>query len=232
MPRTPAKALRKNVEPSLENEVRAAITWLKRHSTRRTLEGMARYGIPSDNAFGVSVADIRALAKKLGRNHLLAAALWKTGCYEARMLACFVDEPERVTTGQMDRWCRGFDSWAICDTVFSPVRSDAIRVGESTSVVDFTKRIRQTGRLRINGFPRCARQSCSRHAVSGFAASHRAGRARRTQFREEGRELGHARNRQALFSAQRRRRGGSQASGVVERNGVPMGRQRCTARVG
>jgi 3-methyladenine DNA glycosylase AlkD len=116
MPRTPAKAIRKTMEPTPEDEAQAAIAWLKRHSTRRTLEGMARYGIPSDNAFGVSVADIHALAKKLGRNHLLAAALWKNGCYEARMLACFVDEPERVTTGQMDRWCRNFDSWAICDT--------------------------------------------------------------------------------------------------------------------
>lgn len=116
MPRTLARAITKKRERSLADEVQAAITWLKGHSTRHTLEGMARYGIPSDNALGVSVADIRVLAKKLGRNHLLAAALWKTGCYEARMLACFVDEPARVTTGQMDRWCQDFDNWAICDT--------------------------------------------------------------------------------------------------------------------
>ena len=78
---------------------------------------MARYGIPSDNAFGVSVADIRLLAKRLGRNHELAAALWDTGVYEARMLTAFVDEPEKVTPAQMNRWCRDFDSWAICDTL-------------------------------------------------------------------------------------------------------------------
>ena len=29
----------------------------------------------------------------------------------------FVDEPEKVTPAQMDRWCRDFDNWAICDTV-------------------------------------------------------------------------------------------------------------------
>lgn len=78
---------------------------------------MARYGIPSDNASGVSVADIRLLAKKLGRNHALALALWETGNYEARMLAPFIDEPARVTPTQMDRWCRDFDSWAICDAL-------------------------------------------------------------------------------------------------------------------
>jgi 3-methyladenine DNA glycosylase AlkD len=78
---------------------------------------MARYGIPSDNASGVSVADIRLLAKKLGRNHALALALWETGNYEARMLTPFIDEPARVTPTQMDRWCRDFDSWAICDAL-------------------------------------------------------------------------------------------------------------------
>ena len=59
---------------------------------------------------------IRKLAKDLGRDHDLALALWDSGWYEARMLACFVDEPERVTPAQMDRWARDFDNWAICDT--------------------------------------------------------------------------------------------------------------------
>jgi 3-methyladenine DNA glycosylase AlkD len=47
----------------------------------------------------------------------LAAALWQTGWYEARMMAAFVDEPDRVTAAQMDRWARDFDNWAICDTM-------------------------------------------------------------------------------------------------------------------
>jgi 3-methyladenine DNA glycosylase AlkD len=117
MPRAAAKATKKKAQHSLDDEVESALTWLKRHATRRTREGMARYGIPSDNALGVSVGDIRVLAKRLGRNHELAAALWTTGVYEARMLTAFVDEPERVTPAQMNRWCRDFDSWAICDTL-------------------------------------------------------------------------------------------------------------------
>ena len=78
---------------------------------------MARYGIPSDNASGVSVVDIRLLAKRLGRDHELALALWDTGSYEARMLTPFIDEPARVTPAQMERWCRDFDSWAIGDAL-------------------------------------------------------------------------------------------------------------------
>ena len=112
-----AKPAGKSAKTSVAKQAQSALQWLKRHSTKRTLEGMARYAIPSDNALGVSVADIRVLAKQLGRDHELAAALWQTGCYEARMLTAFVDDPARVTPAQMDRWARDFDNWAICDTL-------------------------------------------------------------------------------------------------------------------
>jgi 3-methyladenine DNA glycosylase AlkD len=114
---TPAKATKQRAPHSLEDEVQSALTWLKGHSSKSTRDGMARYGIPSDNAFGVTMANMKVLAKRLGRNHELAGALWDTGWYEARMLTSFVDEPARVTPGQMDRWCRDFDNWGICDTV-------------------------------------------------------------------------------------------------------------------
>jgi 3-methyladenine DNA glycosylase AlkD len=98
-------------------EVRAALTWLKRHGTKRTRDGMAGYAISSDKAFGVTMADMKVLGKRLGRSHELAAALWETGWYEARMVTSFVDEPARVTPAQMNQWCRDFDNWGICDTV-------------------------------------------------------------------------------------------------------------------
>ena len=102
---------------SLEDDVQSALKWLKRHSTRATLDGMARYAIPSDNAFGVAMKDMKVLGKKLGRNHELAAALWETGVYEARMVCSFVADPALITPAQMDRWCRDFDNWGICDTM-------------------------------------------------------------------------------------------------------------------
>ena len=103
--------------PSVETQVQTALTWLKRHSTKRTRDGMARYGLPSEHALGVSIADVKRLGARLGRNHELAVALWKTGVYEARLVTSFVDDPARVTSAQMDRWCRDFDNWGICDTV-------------------------------------------------------------------------------------------------------------------
>jgi 3-methyladenine DNA glycosylase AlkD len=99
------------------DRVREALAWLERRGTKKNRDGMARYAIVAPKAFGVSVANIRQLGKKLGRDHELAAALWETGWYEARMLTAFVDEPDRVTPAQMDRWASDFDNWAICDTL-------------------------------------------------------------------------------------------------------------------
>ena len=113
---TAASKQSKEIAPqSVQKEIQAALTWLKRHSSKRNRDGMARYAIISDNALGVSVANIRVLGKRLGCNHDLALALWDTNVYEARMLTAFVDEPARVTPRQMDSWCRDFDNWAICD---------------------------------------------------------------------------------------------------------------------
>lgn len=93
------------------------MAWLGEQGTPDYREKMARFGITTNKAFGVSMANLKVLAKRLGRNHELAAALWDTGWYEARMLTSFVDEPARVTPAQMDRWCADFDNWAVCDTV-------------------------------------------------------------------------------------------------------------------
>jgi 3-methyladenine DNA glycosylase AlkD len=89
---------------------------LESKSTQRDRENLARFAISASKFFGVSIANIKVLAKDLGRDHELAAALWDTGWYEARKLASLVDEPARVTAAQMDRWCRDLDNWAICDT--------------------------------------------------------------------------------------------------------------------
>lgn len=97
--------------------MQSALDWLKRHASRATRDGLARYAIPADRAFGVSMRDVQALAKQIGRRHDLAIGLWGTGFYEARLLAAYVDEPARVTRAQMDRWAREFDNWAVCDTV-------------------------------------------------------------------------------------------------------------------
>ncbi len=109
----PARTNRK----SPTDEVRDALAWLEQKRTARDLANLARFGITARNPLGVSMTNMQAVAKRLGRSHELAEGLWKTGVYEARMITSFVDEPARVTPTQMDRWCRDFDNWAICDTL-------------------------------------------------------------------------------------------------------------------
>lgn len=111
--------MRKQTKPIVDKlDINAALAWLEEHSSPKIRDEMLpRYGINAPKAFGVSVANLHKLAKIVGRNHEFALALWETGWYEARMLAALVDEPERVTPSQMDKWCRDFDNWGICDTV-------------------------------------------------------------------------------------------------------------------
>lgn len=113
--------MKKNAKPPdprpLAERVDEAVERLRSLATPATLAGMARYAIPSHNAFGVKMGAIQALAKELGRDHALAAALWATPWYEARMLAAYVDDPAAVTPEQMEAWAAEFDSWAICDTI-------------------------------------------------------------------------------------------------------------------
>ena len=102
---------------TFEAQHKEVISKLKKLSSKATRDGMARYGLPSENALGVPVGKMQKLAKEIGKNHELALVLWQTGIYEARMLASFLDEPDKVTAQQMDRWCRDFDNWGIVDTV-------------------------------------------------------------------------------------------------------------------
>jgi 3-methyladenine DNA glycosylase AlkD len=83
---------------------------------KATLE---RFGITARQSYGWSVPALRELARESGRDHTLAQQLWATGILDARILAALVDEPDRVTPRQMERWARDFDSWAVCDACCS-----------------------------------------------------------------------------------------------------------------
>jgi len=96
-------------------EVKQIVDRMKSMGDPKAVEGMARFGIQSSNSFGVSVPKLRALARTVGRDHLLAMRLWETGLHDARLLATMVDDPDEVTIDQMDKWVRDFDSWDVVD---------------------------------------------------------------------------------------------------------------------
>jgi 3-methyladenine DNA glycosylase AlkD len=109
---------KKNPTGSVAAKVRETLATLERLGSRRIREQMdTQFAIHAKKAWGVPMAAMQKVAKKQGKDHGLALALWDTGWYEARTVAAYVDDPALVTPAQMDGWCRQFDNWGIVDTV-------------------------------------------------------------------------------------------------------------------
>jgi 3-methyladenine DNA glycosylase AlkD len=88
---------------------------LKSLSNPEAVSGMVRFGINPENAYGISIPNLRKMAKQIGTDHVLAEQLWSSGIHEARILACMIDDPTMATEAQLERWANGFDSWDVCD---------------------------------------------------------------------------------------------------------------------
>lgn len=83
------------------------------------VQGMGRFGMATDQRLGISVPEMRKLAKEVGKDHQLALALWDSGVQEACMVAGMVAEPELLTEQQMERWVLDINSWDVCDQLCS-----------------------------------------------------------------------------------------------------------------
>jgi len=90
---------------------------LKAQARPDQIEGMARYGMSAEGRLGISVAELRKIAREVGQNHALALRLWQTGIPEARIVAAIVAEPAKLTEAQMDDWVVDLNSWDVCDQV-------------------------------------------------------------------------------------------------------------------
>jgi len=91
------------------------INKLKSLGNPKNLAGMARFGINTKNTLGISIPELRKLAKQIGKNHELALKLFNSGIHEARILACFTGKPELATEQQIEKWVKKLDSWDDCD---------------------------------------------------------------------------------------------------------------------
>jgi len=90
---------------------------LKAKANSDNLEGMARFGMTVEKRLGVSVPEMRRIAKETGKDHNLAVRLWKTGVAEARIVASMIADPAELTGKDMDDWVKDFNSWDVCDQV-------------------------------------------------------------------------------------------------------------------
>ena len=94
-----------------------ALQLLKAHAQPGKLAGMQQYGMAVQDRLGLSMPDMRRIAKQLGRDHDLALALWGTGLADARIVASIIADPEAVDSALMDAWVLDFNSWDVCDQV-------------------------------------------------------------------------------------------------------------------
>jgi 3-methyladenine DNA glycosylase AlkD len=90
---------------------------LKSLRSEENRAGMARYGIKTDRALGISHGVQRDIAKKIKRNHERAFELWLSGITEAQFIAGLTADPKRFTTENAWNWAAEFDSWDIVDGV-------------------------------------------------------------------------------------------------------------------
>lgn len=88
---------------------------LKGMKNPKNVEGMRRFGIRGEVLLGISVVELRKIAKKTGKNHDLAVKLWNSGIHEARIIAPLIEIPEKVTKAQVEQWVSEIDSWDVCD---------------------------------------------------------------------------------------------------------------------
>ena len=95
--------------------VEEVLEQLKAKARPDQLEGMSRFGIVGEKRLGVSIPDLRRLAREVGKNHELALKLWASGFEDARILASMVEVPEQVSEEQMEDWVKDLGSWDVCD---------------------------------------------------------------------------------------------------------------------
>jgi len=88
---------------------------LKDLSNPKAIEGMARYGITPERTYGVSIPNLRKIAREIGIDHELAEQLWASDIRETRILASMVVDPKMITEELMEKWVRECDYWEICD---------------------------------------------------------------------------------------------------------------------
>ncbi len=68
-----------------------------------------------DNQFGVRLGDIRKLAKEIKSNPELAAALWETENFDARLLAILLLKPQHLSRDEVDRMVRSANVTQVAD---------------------------------------------------------------------------------------------------------------------
>lgn len=92
------------------------VAYLQSLRNETNIAGMAKFGIDTTTALGITTPQMQALVRQVKRDHARALALWDTGLRDARMLAILTADPKALTMDEARAWAGDFNSWEIVDT--------------------------------------------------------------------------------------------------------------------
>ncbi len=104
-----------------------------------------KFGIVTNNALGIYMSDLNALARSIGKDKALALQLFDADIYEAKILCSKIFHPKELTEELMEKWVSTFDNWEICDSfsmgIFAKSKFALPKINEWTSrTATFEKR--------------------------------------------------------------------------------------------
>jgi len=93
---------------------------LERLGTEQNRRVYARHGV-GPKQYGVSFANLKALAKRIKVDHALALELWRSGHHDARLLTAQIADPAAVDPALLERWVADLDNYVVTDAFTSLV---------------------------------------------------------------------------------------------------------------
>ena len=97
-------------------DLQAAMAELESLGTEQTRKTYRNHGI-HEPMFGVTLKDMKPMAKKIGKDHALAMALYATGNYDAAVLAGIIAEPNKMSETDFDLWMETVNCQTAADYV-------------------------------------------------------------------------------------------------------------------
>jgi 3-methyladenine DNA glycosylase AlkD len=103
-------------------QIMAQLKKLGKESHRKTF---IRHGAPADAIYGVPVADLKPIQKRIKKDYELSKELFDTGNSDAMYLAGLIGDESKMTKADLNRWARQATWYMISDYSVAWVASES-----------------------------------------------------------------------------------------------------------
>ncbi len=106
------------------NTLKQVMAELKKKGTAQTRATAERHGVTGP-MFGVKIADMKVIAKKIKGNQSLAVELYESGNHDAMYLAGMVADGAQMSKTQLNQWARTASSTIIAEYAVPGVATES-----------------------------------------------------------------------------------------------------------